>query len=126
MGYFDSFGVYTVVRNVKNETRLSILPTITISVADGQHVFSKTIQHVQIASDREMPFKIKFSNVYGDSPTLFDVVMEYVHTDYTHISLQVSYDDTLIKHDAGHLTGRIKYWRRNDILSSCLCSDPRQ
>lgn len=107
-GYFDSNGVYTVVGNVKNETSSAIVPTVKVSVADGLQMFSKTIEHVPIASQKEIPFKVKFQEIRGESPVLLDAGMTFVQTSYQPATLEVLYDETLIKHDDGHLTGRIQ------------------
>lgn len=108
LGYFDSNGVYTVVGNVKNENNFSIIPTVTVSVADDSQVLSRIIEHVPIASQKEMPFKVKFPEIQSDYPSLLDADLTYVETNHAPIPLEVLYDETLIKHDDGHLTGRIQ------------------
>lgn len=73
VGYFDSNGIYTVVGNVKNEFDHAIIPTISVSVIDDAEEFSKTIQHVPLASGTEIPFKIKFPEILGVNPILIPV-----------------------------------------------------
>lgn len=108
VGYFDSNGVYTVVGNIKNGLEHAVLPTITVSVNDTGAIFSKTIQHVPLATDSEIPFKIKFYEVQSPSPELFLAEFTYEMTKKSPIPIEVLYDETLIKHDDGHLTGRIQ------------------
>lgn len=106
--YFDSNGVYTVVGNVKNENSFAILPTITIPVHDGTQTFYNTITHVPIPAQGEVPFKVKFPEMQNDSPLLLDASVSFIKTKHPPVQLKVLYDYTLIKHDDGHLTGRIQ------------------
>ena len=105
--YFDSNGIYTVVGNVKNDLDYAIIPTVSISIIDDSQKFSKIIQHVPLAAGTEIPFKIKFPEVLGDSPTLLPAVISFEKTKTDVIPIDVIYDETLIVHDDGHLTGRI-------------------
>ena len=107
LGYFDSGGMYTVVGNVKNMHDFSIIPTVTVSVMDDSNVFSNTFTHVPIASHMEIPFKTKFPQVRGD-PVLLDADLTFTKTYHLSPSMEVLYDDTLIIHNDGHLTGRIQ------------------
>jgi hypothetical protein len=107
VGFFDSNGIYTVVGNVKNDLDYAIIPTITISVNDDDSEFSKIIQHVPLASGNEIPFKIKFLEVLGNDPILLPAKITFEKTITDVISIDVIYDETLIVHDDGHLTGRI-------------------
>jgi hypothetical protein len=107
VGFYDSNGIYTVVGNVKNELDYAILPTITVSVKDNDQEFSRTIQHVPLASGNEIPFKIKFPKISGNSPILLPAELTFEKTETKLIPVDVIYDETLIVHDDGHLTGRI-------------------
>ncbi len=108
MGYFDSKGIYTVIGNVKNENSFAVIPTITVSIIDDEKIFSKTIKHVPIYPDKEVPFKLKFFEVTGSTPVLIKAEISYEKTIQEIVSLEVLYDDTLVKHDDGHVTGRIQ------------------
>ncbi len=107
IGYFDSNGIYTVVGNVKNEFDYAIIPTISVSVNDDSKIFSKIIKHVPLGSNAEIPFKIKFPEILG-TPTLLPVELSYEKTNKDIVPIQVLYDQTLIKYNDGHLTGRIQ------------------
>lgn len=107
VGYFDSNGIYTVVGNVKNTNNYAILPTITVSVADGFELYSKTIRHVPLSSGAEIPFKIKFPDV-SINPKLLPAKLSFEETTQNAVSIDVLYDETLVKYDDGHLTGRIQ------------------
>ena len=107
IGYFDSNGIYTVVGNVKNEFDYAVIPTISVSVNDDSKIFSKIIKHVPLGSNAEIPFKIKFPEILG-TPTLLPVELSYEKTNKDIVPIQVLYDQTLIKYNDGHLTGRIQ------------------
>ena len=59
VSYFDSNGIYTVIGNVKNDLDYAIIPTVTVSIQNDSEIFSKTIQHVPLASGTEIPFQNK-------------------------------------------------------------------
>ena len=107
VGYFDSNEIYTVVGNVKNDLDDAIIPVILISVIDDEQKFSKTIQHVSIPKGTEIPFKIKFPEVLGNNPILLPAELTFEKTKADVIPIDVIYDETLIVHDDGHLSGRI-------------------
>ena len=108
LGYFDSTGIYTVVGNVKNENDFAIIPTITVSVIDDSETISKTIQHVPLAAGTEIPFKIKFPEVQSNTPVLVNPELIYEQTTTNPVPIQILYDETLVKHEDGHITGRIQ------------------
>ncbi len=108
LGYFDSDGIYTVVGNVKNENSFAVIPTITVSVLDDENVLSKTIKHVPLGAGKEIPFKIKFFEVAGNTPILLPSELSYEKTTKNPIPIEILYDKTLIKHKDGHITGRIQ------------------
>jgi len=107
IGYFDYEGVYTVGGNVKNQNDYAVIPTITVSVIDGENTFTKIISHVPIPPKTDIPFKTKFPEVTGNAPILLAPELKFVKTKKDPISIEVLYDKTLIKHDDGHVTGRI-------------------
>jgi len=108
LGYFDSEGIYTVVGNVKNENTFAVIPTITVSVMDDGNILSKTIKHVPLGAEKEIPFKIKFFEVTGNTPVLMPVNLSYEKTIKDIIPIEILYDKTLIKHKDGHITGRMQ------------------
>jgi len=108
LGYFDSTGIYTVVGNVKNENAFGVIPTITVSVIDDSEIISKTIKHVPLGSGKEIPFKVKFSELTSNTPILMNPEISFEKTIVNNIPIQILYDKTLIKHNDGHITGRIQ------------------
>ena len=108
LGYFDSSGVYTVVGNIKNENNFAVLPIVTVSVVDDAKILSKTINHVPLGPDEEIPFKIKFPELEGNTPILKNPELTFEETRKNKVPIQVLYDETLVKHDDGHISGRIQ------------------
>ena len=108
LGYFDSSGVYTVVGNIKNENNFAVLPIVTVSVVDDAKILSKTINHVPLGPDEEIPFKIKFPELEGNTPILKNPELTFEETRKNKVPIQVLYDQTLVKHDDGHISGRIQ------------------
>jgi len=108
LGYFDSNGIYTVVGNVKNTNDFAVIPIITVSVIDDSNVISKTINHVPLGIDKEIPFKIKFPELLSNTPILVNPEITFEKTITHEIPIQIIYDKTLVKHDDGHVSGRIQ------------------
>jgi len=75
---------------------------------DGDEIISKTIKHVPLGSEKEIPFKIKFFEVRGNIPVLMPAKLSYEKTIKDTIPIEILYDKTLVKHKDGHITGRIQ------------------
>ena len=105
--FFDASGQYTVIGVIKNSEDFPVLPTITINIEDGKKMISDSFEHVPILPSKEMPFKIKFPEITSKSPILLKPEISYVHTEKTPLEVEVIYDETLVTHEDGHLTGRI-------------------
>ncbi len=107
ISYMDRNGIFTVVGVIKNSEEFPIIPTITINVQDGEQLFSKSFEYVPIQPSKELPFKIKFPEIKNNSPILLEPTISFTPTIKEPLQIEVLYDDSLIKHDDGHLTGRI-------------------
>ena len=105
--FVDSSGQYTVIGAIKNTEDVAVIPTITINIQDEKKIISESFEHVPILPSKEMPFKIKFPQVISKSPILLEPEISYVSTEKTSFNVEVIYDETLVKHEDGHLTGRI-------------------
>ncbi len=123
LGYFDANEIYTVVGNVKNESDFGVIPTITVSVIDDSKTISKTITHVPVGPGKEIPFKIKFPELSSNTPILVNPEITYEKTVTKEVPIQILYDKTLIKHDDGHITGRIQN-TGNEKFSVTLNDEP--
>lgn len=107
IAYFDAGGIYTVVGVIKNFEEFPVIPTIAINIQDDEKVISKSFEYVAVFPSKELPFKIKFPEVTSKSPILESPDVSYIPTEKTPLDVEVIYDDTLVKHEDGHLTGRI-------------------
>ena len=108
LGYFDSNGIYTVVGNIKNENNFAVLPIVDVSVIDDANIISKKINHVPLGPNEEIPFKIKFPELESNTPVLKNPELSFEKTIKNKVPIQVLYDETLVKHDDGHISGRIQ------------------
>jgi hypothetical protein len=106
-GYFDYDREYTVVGVIKNREQYPIIPTVIINVKDGQEIISKTLEYVPILPSKDLPFKIKIPEVKDLNPTLMEPEISFVFTQKDPLNVEVIYDETLVKYDDNHLTGRI-------------------
>lgn len=106
-GYFDANGIYTVVGAIKNFEEFPIIPTIVITIQDGDKIISRSLEYVAILPTKELPFKVKFPEVTSKLPILKNPSITYVPTQKEPLNVEVIYDDTLVQHEDGHLTGRI-------------------
>jgi hypothetical protein len=62
---------------------------------------------VSLSSGAEIPFKIKFPEILGHSPILIPAEIFFEKTKTDVITIDVIYDETLMVHEDGHLTGRV-------------------
>ena len=107
VGFYDSNGIYQVVGAVKNSEKYPIIPTITISIQDGENMVSKDFEYVNIIPENEMPFKFAFPEIQSKEPILNEADISYIHGINNDYSVKVMYDDSLIVHSDGHITGKI-------------------
>jgi hypothetical protein len=109
IGFFDSNMVYTVVGVIKNHEPFAITPTIIINIQDGidENVISEIFQLGPIPSQNELPFKLRFPQVNDLSPTLKEPRISYIPSYKEPLKVNVIYDETLIQHEDGHITGRV-------------------
>ena len=107
IGYFDSNRIYTVVGAIKNYESFSVIPTIIINIEDEHKRISKVLEYVPISPSKELPFKIKFPEVKSSNPILNKPEIYFIASEKKSNPSEVIYDETLVQHDDGHLTGRV-------------------
>lgn len=106
--YFDSNGYYTVVGAIKNTESEAVIPILTLTIHDGDNLISESFTYVRIMPFKDLPFKIKFPEVITANPILGKPEISYTTFPINEtIDVHVIYDKSLVKHDDGHLTGRI-------------------
>lgn len=108
VGYFDSGGIYTVVGAVKNTEPYAIVPTVNIEIVENGQTVSVSQTLPTVFPNKDIPFRIAVHQIKSADVVLQMPKITYVQDAVTpQPNIQVVYDKTLIKHDDGHLTGRI-------------------
>jgi len=108
VGFYDHDGIYTVIGGVKNTEMYPVIPTISISVNDDGHMFSNEYKFSPIMPAQMLPLKIKIPQVISENPILESPIISFEIDEYRFEGGYVVYDDSLILHDDGSMTGKIK------------------
>ncbi|NMJ87472.1 MAG: hypothetical protein EX285_06500, partial [Thaumarchaeota archaeon] len=108
VGFYDHDGVYTVIGGIKNTEMYPVIPTVSVSVNDGDYIFYDEYRFSPIMPAQMLPMKIKLSQITSENPTLEPPKISFEITEYKFEGGYVLYDDSLILHDDGRMTGKIK------------------
>jgi len=108
VGFYDHDGIYTVIGGVKNNEMYPVIPTITVSVNDGGNVFSQEYKFSPVMPAQMLPLKLKLPQITSENPVLEPPQISYTRTEYKFEGGYVLYDNSLILHDDGRMTGKIK------------------
>ena len=108
VGFYDHDGVYTVIGGVKNTEMYPIIPTVSVSVNDHDYIFSDEYEFSPIMPAQMLPLKIKLPQITSENPILEPPKISFEITEYKFQGGYVLYDDSLILHDDGRMTGKIK------------------
>ena len=108
VGFYDHDGIYTVIGGVKNNEMYPVIPTITVSVNDGGNIFFQEYKFSPIMPAQMLPLKLKLSQITSENPVLEPPQISYKRTEYKFEAGYVLYDSSLILHDDGRMTGKIK------------------
>ena len=108
VGFYDHDGVYTVIGGVKNTEMYPVIPTVSVSVNDDGYMFYDEYRFSPIMPAQMLPMKIKLSQITSENPTLEPPKISFEITGYKFQGGYVLYDDSLILHDDGSMTGKIK------------------
>lgn len=106
LSYVDANGIYTIIGNVKNGYGHAVAPVLTLSVRDGHDTYTHTIRHSDIPAGAELPFRIKLPGVSPDAELLEPEARQARAWGNTP-DIRVIYDETLVVHPDGHLTGYV-------------------
>jgi predicted secreted protein with PEFG-CTERM motif len=93
---------------VKNNEMYPVIPTITVSVNDGGNVFSQEYKFSPVMPAQMLPLKLKLPQITSENPVLEPPQISYTRTEYKFEGGYVLYDNSLILHDDGSMTGKIK------------------
>ena len=108
VGFYDDDGIFTVIGGVKNNEMYPIIPTITINVSDNGNIFTHKQEFSHIMPAQMLPLKLKLPEITSDNPILGTPEISYKQTGYKYESGYILYDDSLVLHDDGRMTGMIK------------------
>jgi len=108
VGFYDHDGIYTVIGGVKNNEMYPVIPTITVNVNDDGNVFSQEYEFSPVMPAQMLPLKLKLTQITSENPVLEPPQISYTQTDYKYEGGYVLYDNSLILHDDGSMTGKIK------------------
>ena len=108
IGFYDHDGIYTVIGGVKNNEMYPVIPTITVSINDGGNVFSQEYKFSPVMPAQMLPLKLKLPQITSENPVLEPPQISYTRTEYKFEGGYVLYDNSLILHDDGSMTGKIK------------------
>lgn len=108
VGFYDQDGIFTVIGGVKNNEMYPVTPTITINVNDNGNIFSHQYKFSPIMPAQMLPLKLKLPEITSENPILELPQISYKQTEYKYESGYILYDDSLILHDDGRMTGTIK------------------
>ncbi len=107
VSYMDANNMYTIIGNVKNWYDRPVAPILTLSVRDGPDLHEQIVRHATIPAHSELPFKVKMPGVSADAVLLEPAVRPARALGAAPPDIRVIYDETLIVHPDGHLTGYV-------------------
>ena len=108
VGFYDQDGIFTVIGGVKNNEMYPVIPTITVNVNDDGNIFSHQYKFSSIMPAQMLPLKLKLPEITSENPILELPQISFKQTEYKYESGYILYDDSLILHDDGRMTGTIK------------------
>jgi len=108
VGFYDHDGVYTVIGGVKNNEMHPVIPEINVTITDGKNIFSERYEFSPIMPAQMLPLKIKIPEITSENPILEPPVITSYTTGYQFKNGYVLYDDSLVLHPDGRMTGKIK------------------
>jgi len=85
-----------------------VIPTITVNVNDDGNVFSYDYKFSSVMTAQMLPLKLKLPQITSENPVLEPPQISYKQTEYKFEGGYVLYDDSLVLHDDGRMTGTIK------------------
>ena len=108
VGFYDHDGIFTVIGGVKNNEMYPITPTITVNVSDNGNIFIHKQEFSPIMPAQMLPLKLKLPEITSENPILGPPEISYKQTEYKYEGGYILYDDSLVLHDDGRMTGTIK------------------
>ncbi len=119
-GFYGSDGIFQVIGVVNNTEIFPVIPAVTITVLDGDKKITRTFEHTSMMPGSEMPFKFAMHEVTGDNPVLDAPELSFIRGVGRGHAIQVIYDDTLVVHPDGHVSGRMANTGTQDVSGARL------
>ena len=108
IGFYDETDTYTVFAGIKNKEYYPIIPTVTITVQDGDSKIIEEYELSTIMPDNMLPMKVQITKVKSANPILEEPLISYKKSEKAFSGGYIVYDETLIIHEDGSLTGKIR------------------
>ena len=108
IGFYDETETYTIFAGIKNKEYYPIIPTVTITVQDGDSTIVEEYELSTIMPDNMLPMKVQIPEVKSVNPILEEPLISYKKSEKAFSGGYIIYDETLIIHDDGSLTGKIR------------------
>ena len=108
IGFFDENGTYTIFAGVKNKEYFPIIPTVTISIQDGDELIVREYRLAAIMPENMLPMKVQIPEVSTESPILLEPTITYEKTTESFTGGYIIYDNSLQILDDGNLVGKIR------------------
>ena len=108
IGFFDENETYTIFAGVKNKEYFPIIPTVTISIQDGNELIVREYRLAAIMPENMLPMKVQIPEVSTENPILLEPTITYEKTTESFTGGYIIYDDSLQILDDGSLVGKIR------------------
>ena len=108
IGFFDENETYTIFAGVKNKEYFPIIPTVTISIQDGDELIVREYRLAAIMPENMLPMKVQIPEVSTKNPILLEPTITYEKTTESFTGGYIIYDDSLQILDDGSLVGKIR------------------
>ena len=109
IGFYDETETYTIFAGIKNKEYYPVIPTVTITIQDGDSRIVEEYELSTIMPDNMLPMKVQIPEIKSVNPILEEPIISYKKSENTFSGGYIIYDETLIIHDDGSLTGKIRY-----------------
>ena len=108
IGFYDETETYTIFAGIKNKEYYPVIPTVTITIQDGDSRIVEEYELSTIMPDNMLPMKVQIPEIKSVNPILEEPIISYKKSENTFSGGYIIYDETLIIHDDGSLTGKIR------------------
>ena len=108
IGFFDENETYTIFAGIKNKEYFPIVPTVTISIQDGDQLIVREYKLAAIMPENMLPMKVQIPEVKSKNPILLEPSITYEKTTESFTGGYIIYDESLQILENGSLVGKIR------------------